>query len=220
MSTSLIASFKLPFTWVERLGMGDERISIPATFEEYLAFADKCEYKVEYSNGNITTMGSPTDTHELICFNIGWVLNSLFENQVNYRAYGSNLGVLLEETDTHYKPDATLLNGPSVHITHKIGNRTFKSVKNPYAVFEVFSKGTKKYDKDEKLPNYKKSKHLGYIIYIDQHRPTVTVWKNADTKEGWLKTEYNGLDAAFELDGKVIELKKLYKKVIFMGIGK
>ncbi len=220
MATSVLAAFKLPFTLIERLEMGEEKFSVPATFKEYLAFADKCDYKVEYSNGKITTMGSPTDTHELICLNIGWILNSFFEDQENYRAYGSNLGLLLEETGAHYRPDTTLLNSPPVHVTHKIGKRMFKSVNNPYAVFEVFSNGTMKYDMDEKLPNYKQSKHLNFIIYINQHRPFVTVWKRTKTPGEWLTKDYNGLGASFELDGKKVELNKLYKKVIFLGNGK
>ena len=220
MTGSMIASFQLPFALKKMLDKEAREFSIPASFEEYLEFADKYEFKAEYSNGNITSMGHPTDTHEKICANIIGILHFLFGEDDPQEIYGSNLGLLLEETGAHYRPDTTMLASAPIIVEHKVGKLIFKSVSNPYAVFEVFSSGTVAYDMDEKLPNYKLSKHIQYIVYIHQHRPYVTVWARSEKPGAWVNQDYNGLETAFELDGKRIDLSKIYKKVAFIDAGK
>lgn len=56
--TAAAAHSILPHSYAERLALADE-IRVPATLEEYLAFAESCEYRVEYSNGQIISMGQP-----------------------------------------------------------------------------------------------------------------------------------------------------------------
>ena len=214
----LVASFQLPFSFAERLALGDGDIRIPATFEEYLAFAEECEYRVEYSSKHIISMGSPTDAHELIVMNFGWALNNLITLESPYRIYGSNLGILIKSTGAHYKPDSVILNTDPQYIEHKVGKKTLKSILNPFAVVEVFSKGTSSYDMTEKLPNYKQCSSLKYIIFIHQHKPFVTVYtRSNEDKHIWLNQDYAGLENNFEFEGKKVALKNIYRKVIFMS---
>ncbi len=206
--------FQLPTSYAERLALKNE-IRINATLEEYLEFADSCEYKVEYSNGQIVSMGQPTDTHELVCGNVITAFNLSLIEEENFRIYGSNLGIFIPEAQAHYKPDATILNAAPEFITHKVGKRNMKSVKNPFAVVEVFSKGTMAYDITEKLVNYKRCPYLKYIIYIYQKKPYVTIFQRNGNPDGWLNNDYVGLEAKFEFEGKEILLSSLYRKVIF-----
>lgn len=217
----LATAFKLPFSYIDRLALGKEEIRTPTTLEEYLKFAEECEYKVEYSNQHIISMGSPTDAHELILMNFGWALNNLVFNPDVFRIYGSNLGSYIEATGAHYKPDVTVLNTEPQYIKHKVGKRTLKSVLNPFAVVEVFSKGTASYDMTEKLPNYKQCPSLKYIIYIHQHKPFVTVYTRSDAdKSTWLNNDYAGTETTFLFEGKEVKLEHIYRKVIFMGAKK
>ncbi len=210
--------FQLPFSFAERLSLGDGEIRTPATLEEYLAFAEECEYRVEYSNKHIISMGSPTDVHELIVTNFGWALNNLIEDNDPFAVYGSNLGIFIKKTEAHYKPDNVILNAIPQYITHKVGKKKLRSVLNPFAVVEIFSKGTDSYDMTEKLPNYKQCPSLQYVIYIHQHKPFITVYiRSKEEKNVWLNTDYSGLESAFIFEGKKVELRHLYRKVIFMG---
>lgn len=217
MST-LIASFQLPFSFADRLSLGDGEIRIPATFEEYLAFAEECEYRVEYSNNHIVSMGSPTDAHELIVMNFGWAMNNLIGEIDAFRIYGSNLGILIQDTNAHYKPDSVILNAEPNYVKHKVGKRTLKSILNPFAVIEVFSKGTASYDMTEKLPNYKQCPSLQYIIYIHQHKPFISVYTRSKEEENtWLNKDYIGLKTSFEFEHKKVSLENIYRKVIFLS---
>ena len=215
MST-LIASYQLPFSFAERLSLGDGEIRTPATFEEYLGFAEECEYRVEYSNQHIISMGSPTDAHEKIVTNFGWAFNNIIADEDPFNVFGSNLGIFIKEAEVHYKPDNVVLNAEPVYIKHKVGKRTLSSILNPFAVVEVFLKGTASYDMTEKLPNYKQCPSLHYIIYIHQHKPFVTVYTRSKEEENaWLNKDYTGLESSFLFENKKLELRKLYRKVIF-----
>ncbi len=212
--------FNLPVSYSERLALEDE-IHIPASFEEYLEFAEEAEYKVEYSNGKIVSMGQPTDTHELICGNVIGTFFQLLADDEQFKVYGSNLGIYIPENGAHYKPDAVILNADPEFVLHKVRKRTLKSVLNPFAVIEVFSEGTIMYDLTEKLPNYKQCPHLKYIIFIHQHKPFVTVYYYSADVGGWVTTtDFIGLDASFPFEGKDVSLKQIYRKVVFLGSSK
>jgi Uma2 family endonuclease len=215
--SSAAAQNILPATLVERLAT-EEIFRVPASFASYLAFAEQCEYRVEYSNNRIVSMGSPTDTHEQICSNVSWVFNSLFSEEEPYRIYGSNLGTLIQATGAHYKPDTSILKEEPKYVLHKVGKRSIKSIVNLYGVVEVFSDGTMDYDWTEKLPNYKQCPSLEYMIFIHQHKPFVTVFTRIDGQNDWRSRDYRGMEDAFPFEGQTVELKKLYRNVIFLGI--
>lgn len=216
MATTTQASFLLPVSFAERLALEDE-IRIPATLDEYLEFAEQAEYKIEYSLGHIVSMGQATDAHELICPNIATILNNLFADDPEFRVYGSNLGVFIPKTEAHYKPDVSVLRTAPQFKRHKVKSKTYKSVLNPLAVFEVYSDSTKEYDVSEKLPNYKQCESLRYIVFVHQNKPLATVYSRPDEKNVWQEQQLEGLDSSFAFEGQIVSLKNVYKRVVFSG---
>ena len=53
----------LPITLAERERAPD-MLRVEATFEEYLDFAEQCEYTIEYINGEIISMSQASLPHE------------------------------------------------------------------------------------------------------------------------------------------------------------
>ena len=204
----------LPRTLEERLETADT-IRVNASFEEYLLFAEQCEYRVEYSNHQIIAQDTPTDKHEQIVANTVWTLKNLLLDQPDFRVYGSNLGLLIQPTGAHYKPDAVVICKEPEFVFHKVKKRTFRSVVNPYAVVEIFSDGTFIYDQTEKLLNYKQCPSLEYIVYIHQHTPIVTVHTRSPYPNKWLTEDLTNLENSFELAGKQVPLDKLYHQIVF-----
>jgi Uma2 family endonuclease len=205
----------LPRNFAEYL-YADLPISVPATFNEYLAFADTCGYKMEYADGNIVVISSPTDTHELICGNVIWTLKNLFFEESAFRVYGSNLSVLVAP-DAHYKPDATVVRDAPEYVSHKIKKRTLKSIVNPCIVVEVLSGGTTAFDHMKKLPDYRACPHMQYILFINQEQPSLTLFSRSDQPKRWWAEDFEGLDTRFDLFGHTITLQQLYHQVIFVG---
>ncbi|GAB4110443.1 MAG: hypothetical protein OHK0057_08560 [Thermoflexibacter sp.] len=60
---------KLTLTLKERLGM-EEIVRTPASWGEFYELVMDCEYKVEYYQKEIISMGFANDTHGLIVANI------------------------------------------------------------------------------------------------------------------------------------------------------
>ena len=55
----------LPKTLDERLQL-DEILEVPATLDAYFAFLPGCEYRIDYSDGKIISMGYASLTHEAL----------------------------------------------------------------------------------------------------------------------------------------------------------
>lgn len=189
---------------------------VAASFDEYLEFAEKCAFKVEYSHGNLVFMGSPTDKHELICGNLIWSLNELFELNEECRVYGSNLSILIQASGQHYKPDVTVIAANPEFVSHTLKKQTIKSIINPFLVAEVFSDGTMDYDYTEKLPNYKLCPSLDYILLVHQHKPFVTLYQRE--KDFWVSQEFTQIDQTIHIADGALSLSKIYQKMNFLGL--
>lgn len=218
MSAAPAAIRQLPLTYAERLGLEYE-IRVPATLEEFLDFADRCQYPVEYSKGQLISMGNPTDIHELMVGNVIAALKSALRGKGTYKVYGSNLGILIREADARYNPDVTVLAEDPVFVFHKVKKRTLRSVVNPLAVVEILSEGTRSYDWSEKLPDYRKCPSLRYILLIDQFKPFVSVFSRTAHPKEWLSRDYEGLDEQISIDGHLVLLHDIYEDVTFNNVG-
>lgn len=208
--------YNIPSRLLPYLDEEGDPFRVPVSFEEYLSFADIAPFKVEYSQGNLVHMGSPTDAHELICGNlIIWLFNEIFQHIETSKVYGSNLSVLIQESGHHYRPDVTVLESDPEFVSHRAKKKTYKSVINPFLVAEVFSDGTMDYDYTEKLPNYKLCPTLNYILLVHQHKPFVTLYQRE--QDFWKSREYNQLDQMIQIGGHELALGKIYQKVKFLG---
>ncbi|HNM27255.1 MAG TPA: hypothetical protein PKL15_17550, partial [Saprospiraceae bacterium] len=67
----------LPKTLDERIKLA-EILEVPATLDEYFAFLPSCEYRVDYSDGKIISMGYASITHEALVMRIGHLLNLIY----------------------------------------------------------------------------------------------------------------------------------------------
>jgi Uma2 family endonuclease len=202
-----------PLRYADRLGLPNI-VRVDVSFEEYLEFAEQCDYRVEYSQRQLVSMSQPTDTHEFLVANAIFLLKAVLRGKGAYKVYGSNLGIFIQETMAHYKPDVSLILGEPERVFHKVNKRTLHSVANLYGVVEVFSKGTMDYDIFEKLPSYKKCPTMRYAIFIDQYQHFVSVFtRSEDNPKLWLNMDYYDLEDSFQLDGHTIRLKDLYEDI-------
>lgn len=210
-------SFKnLPLTFDERLALPDE-LRVPATFDAYLNFAERCDYRVEYSKGHIVSMSTPTDTHELLTANIIGVFQAALR-RLGFKTYGSNLGVFIREAEAQYKPDVTVLAEEPHYVFHKVGRRTLRSVANPFMVVEVISEGTRGYDFSDKLPDYKKCPSLQHILFVEQNKLLATLFSRTDDPKEWRTRDFDTLEDMISLAGQSIPVRGIYEDVSFEQI--
>ena len=95
---------KFPTTYEELAEMGSGQISFPATWEEYLALLETAEFRVEFDENGITTMGYASLNHEELVLRLGHLLANLFDEYPNYRLFGSGRPVYIGGKKV-YMPD-------------------------------------------------------------------------------------------------------------------
>lgn len=71
------------------------------------------------------------------------------------------------------------------------------SAADPRVVIEVLSPSTMRYDRFQKLAEYRRHPSIRVILLVDSEAPQVSVWRR--TEETWSEAEVAGLDATIEL---------------------
>ena len=89
------------------------------------------------------------------------------------------------------------------------------STADPRVVVEVLSPSTVRYDRFQKLEEYKRHPAIKVILLVDSEAPQVTVWRRVE--EEWTYAERIGLDAVIalpEIDAE-LPLSELYADLTF-----
>lgn len=84
----------------------------------------------------------------------------------------------------------------------------------PRVVIEVLSPSTIRYDRFQKLEEYKTHPAIGVILLVDTEAPQLTVWRREG--EAWARTEETGLGAVVDFPeiGARLPLAELYDGVV------
>jgi Uma2 family endonuclease len=186
---------KLPLTIQERLEM-DEIIS---------------QYKAEYHNGEIISMGFASEIHELLVANIIRCLGNIFL-ETNCRVYSSNLLVYVPECEAGYNPDTSIICGETLSTTYQ---RNIKATLNPSLIVEVLSPTTRNFDLGEKLQCYKTIPSLQQIIFIEQHKVWVSSYQRMNQTGQWLNTDIEDMIATLDILEKKLKISDIYQHISF-----
>ena len=179
------------------------------TPEEYLALEEKAEYKSEFVNGYIFKMAGGTEAHIQISFNA----TKLFADRLRgkCRAYQSDMKVWVEEAETYFYPDVTVVCGE-----RKFYKDRRDIVENPVLLVEVLSKSTEEYDKNDKFFTYQNLESFQEYVLVSQNKAIVEQYtKNADGN--WIHKATIGSKSTvkFEAVGIELSLEEIYQRVEF-----
>ncbi len=210
MATTLIGKF--PHTLEERLELGPDTVCLPATFEEFVALLDACDYSIEYQDQQIVFMSIASDLHEKIVANLLFVFGALFRKMPQYNRYGSNRHVFVPEFQTAYSPDASIVFGEPDVFTYSKGKTANL---NPWLVVEVLSDSTRNRDWGQKLPHYKQIESMRYILLIEQDQSLVTLFSRSLEDNRWKSEDFDQLNQVFLLEGQAVALEDIYENIKF-----
>ena len=185
-------------------------VRVPASEAEYLDMAPGFPGKLEYHNGQIIAMSLASALHESVVSALNYLLFAFYRNK-DFTVTGSNAGLQIPQADgSYYQPDLMVTQGA---WQFKPGSTAI--ITNPYMLVEVLSKGTQRYDKEDKLPLYKDVSSLQYLVYAAQDRPYLTVYERTDRPDVWLNTDYKTLDSTAHLGDLALPLREIYHKAPF-----
>lgn len=184
------------------------------TAEEYLALEVESELRHEYRAGKIVEMTGGTPTHN----KLSSAFNALLWFGLRkhpYSVFVTDQRLWIPAVDIYTYPDVMVVADPP---ELKPGRKD--TIINPILIAETLSSSTQNYDRGDKFVHYRTIKSFQEYVLIDQYRPHVEHYvKQAEYQ--WLFTEYQGLDASFELTSIPVEiaLTDLYEGIVFKSSG-
>ncbi len=167
------------------------------TFREYLQLEVFANVKHEYFNGDIFALAGGTPEHAALAMAVGGALLLALQGGP-CRVYGSDLRVRVLATGLATYPDVTVVCGepqrdPEDHST----------VINPKVVIEVLSDSTAKYDRGEKLEQYKRIESVQAVLLFSQTSRRVELHERT---ESGFRTEIVAGDQPLKLASLGVEL--------------
>lgn len=204
------ATEELKETIIEQLKT-QKIVRIPASEADFFALSDELPFKIEYHESEIVTMGLTTPWHEVLVANLIVLLNAAFSLENSVFVLGSNAGVQIPKFEGgYYLPDITVVRGA---FELKEGSNCILT--NPYIVVEVLSKSTAKYDRGDKLPEYKHLESLQQIILVNQDKMEVESYTRTDKPNTWLNQTFTEAEETLTVHQSAISLKDIYRKIEF-----
>jgi len=202
-------AIKFPTTYDELAETGSSHRSFPASWEEFLDLLEVAEYRLEYDENRIITMGYASLIHELLVAKLITLMSLSFDGD-NYYVFGSGRPVHIEDKKV-YLPDLQVFKEKPKLIEYRKG---MDAHVNPWLIVEIMSDSTENRDWAEKLPNYKKIPTVEYILYVQQHTAYISLFKRNSTGKFWENYDFDSLDQSIEIEGKSIVLKDIYQTIL------
>jgi Uma2 family endonuclease len=215
----------LPYKFDDRMQL-PALMRIKAPYEDFIELMIMCDYKVEYSNGDIVSiletdrknpkiiMGNATLTHEGIVTNLAYLINLIIFRRADYIVYGSNAKVFHTEGQPTYNPDLTLINTKPETRKYKHRRQSQEVLLNPNIVIEILSQGTRDYDLVEKFANYRKIESMEQIIFVEQYWVEVSSYTRLPNGT-WSYTNLTKSTDELDIAQGKITLSDIYNKVEF-----
>ena len=208
----VIDTLKIP-TVAEVDALGDEILQIPASYEEYLEWEEKCAFNISYFNNEITIMGNASYYHEKLVADIIFCLKNLLKNFPNFSILGSNLKIHVPDplSPDDFNADVSVVEGEPEFITLPSGKKSIGTILNPILVVEVLSKSTMSVDFGDKLLAYKKIPTLQYALFISQYESFITVYERKGPHH-WELRDYIQPEESFSIFGQAVTVSEIYSK--------
>jgi Uma2 family endonuclease len=215
----------LPYKFEDRMQL-PALMRIKAPYEDFIELMIMCDYKVEYSNGDIVSiletdrknptiiMGNATLTHEKIVANLIHLISLIMFRQLDFEIFSSNAKVFHTEGEPTYNPDVTIVRNQAITRKYKHRRQNQEVLINPCVVIEILSQGTRDYDLIEKFANYRKIETMEQIVFVEQYWTEVSSYTRLPNGTWSYINLTKSIDQLDIVNGKIL-LADIYNKVTF-----
>jgi Uma2 family endonuclease len=176
--------------------------------EDYLAGELVSPIKHEYVGGAVYVLTGARNLHNLIASNSLGVIGSRLRGRP-CRGYNSDTKIRVRQ------PAQVRFYYPDVSVICRPNPPTDSFQDEPAVLVEVLSKKTRRVDEGEKKDAYLTIPSLAVYLLVEQDLPAVVAYRR--TAQGFVREDYQGLDAVVPLDeiGTSLPLAELYEAVEF-----
>ena len=167
------------------------------TSEEYFEISEEAENRYEYEHGRIIAMGTTSEPHNDLVFNLTRLLKDATVGK-GCKVHFETIRLEVEEAGKYYLPDVMLSCDEKDH-------QDFKTKRHPLLVIEVLSESSEIRDRGDKFHAYLRLPSLQYYVLVSQDKLKVELFSNMETG-GWA---YN----MFDRNEDLITLEKIGVKL-------
>ncbi|MEH1997285.1 MAG: Uma2 family endonuclease [Nostoc sp.] len=184
-------------------------ISRRYSLDEYRAIEEKAEGRSEYRDGEIVPMPGGRLKHSRIGRNILTYFTSVLRD-TQFEPISSDLRLWIPEHRRGVYPDVMVFEGEP-----QLNAERLDEVLNPTLIVEVLSPSTADYDRLSKFRMYRSIESFSEYLLVEQNEPFVE--RYTKQAEGWLLSDFSGLELSISLDLVSIELPmaEIYRGVVF-----
>jgi Uma2 family endonuclease len=193
----------------QRLQSMISTISRRYSLDEYRAIEEKAEGRNEYRDGEIVPIPGGTIKHSRIGRNILTYFSTVMCD-TQFEPINSDLRLWIPEHRRGVYPDVMVFNGEP-----QLNAECLDEVLNPTLIVEVLSPSTADYDRLSKFRMYRSIGSFSEYLLVEQDEPFVE--RYSKQAQGWLLSEFSGLELSIPLDSVSIELPmmEIYRGVVF-----
>lgn len=175
---------------------------LPSWYIDYVLSEDFPLYQIK-TDFNMAA----TKKHDRIVSNLHLILGWATRDK-NIVIYSQSASIYIEIKEIVRIPDLV-----AAKINEEKRNKMHELL-NPLALFEVFSKSTKKIDETDKLEEYKSIESVVEYVMIEQSRPYVNVNRRI-TETKWEQETFSSLSEVITLTsiGTSLPLSEIYRNV-------
>jgi Uma2 family endonuclease len=179
------------------------------TLDEYRAIEEKAEGRSEYRDGEIVPIPGGTIKHSRIGGNILTYLTFVLRD-TQFEPINNDLRLWIPEHRRGVYPDMMVFDGEP-----QLNADRLDEILNPTLIVEVLSPSTADYDRQNKFRMYRSIRSFSEYLLVEQDEPFIE--RYSKQTQGWLLSEFNGLEVSISLESVGIELPmaEIYRGVAF-----
>lgn len=174
-------------------------------FVDYVQLEEASTVRHEFHDGVMWAMAGGSPEHARISGNVITLLNMQLAGK-RCSAFSSDLRIRVKATGLATYPDVTVVRGELELDPEDVRKQT---VLNPKVIVEVLSPTTERYDRGEKLEQYKKIASLEAVVFVAHDQRRIDVW--ARDGAGWEETTTDSGAAEVPSIGCRLDLEMVYR---------
>jgi Uma2 family endonuclease len=173
------------------------------SFDEFLEFEIHSQERHEFVDGNLFVMPGGTPRHNRLAINLLMRLDPVVTKH-GCVAYMNDVLVRTSDEVGYY---------PDLFVVCDSSQRSMRVQRNPSIIVEVLSESTEKFDRTEKLRNYRTIPSLEMYVLLEQDSILAEVYSKQ--AEGWWKHDVlrEGSSIAFSSLELMVPLADLYENL-------
>jgi Uma2 family endonuclease len=173
------------------------------TVDEFLRWEDGTDTRYELIDGFVVAMAPPAPRHGSLLLRLGGAIDSALRARPTCTAYGEAGIVRPDSDDTFYVAD--------IAVTCDPPRPDDQLIRNPILVVEILSPSTSNFDRNTKVPDYRRIPSVTEILLLD----SANVFAEILRREGerWITEIVQGPAATLSLNSVplTISIAELYE---------